>query len=1048
MNKIINIRHLILIILSIFYLPIFAQNDWENPQVLDRNREKPHSLLIPYNNLQQALDLNYQASESYKNLNGIWKFNFAKNPDERPVNFYTEEFNVSRWDEINIPGNWELQGFGTPYYLDEEYPFTPNPPYFDKNYNPVGSYKRTFTIPENWKNKQIFIHFGSVRSAFYLWINGKKVGYSQGSKTPAEFNITQYLKEGKNTISVEVYRWSDGSYLEGQDTWRISGIERDVFIYAKENISIVDIALNPELDDSYQHGTLNTNLKINNFTNNVVKNSLVKIQLFDNEYKVIIDTTIKLTLIKSGQKLVNFKYKIHNPTKWNAENPYLYTLVVNLKTNRSPKPEIISQKFGFRKIEIKNKQLHVNGVSIYIKGVNRCEFDPHKGRFASRENMERDIQLMKQFNINAVRTSHYPNDPYWYELCDKYGLYMVDEANIEAHGMQFHELSYEGLTNNKNWEKAFIDRTDRMIKRDKNHPSIIIWSLGNEAGDGENFKTLYKYIKSKDSSRPVQYQPAWYEDHTDIVCPMYRNIDFLKKYVSEDRNKPLILCEYAHAMGNSVGNLQDYWDIIEEHPILQGGFIWDWIDQTIYKEINKTPVWGYGGDFGEENMNDSNFCANGLLQADGNFNPHIWEVKKVYQNVKFKTTDFKTFEIQNKYDFTNLNEFNFYWELTANGNKIKEGTLPRIDAPAHTSINITPSINIDNILANTEYIITFKAKRKTKKFLVPANHIVAWDQFILPISEKGISQEENFTKFKFKEDKSTIQISNKKLNLLIDKHTGLITSYKYNHLEYFNLGPKPDLWRAPTDNDLGNNMPGRCGVWKDFYNKLEITEIYSSENSKTVKVKVKYFDPESKSRFSLIYTIWGNGKIEIENRFEPGSSELPELPRLGNEIIIKNEFETIKWYGRGPQESYWDRKTGAQIAIYESTVWKQYHPYVRPQETGNKTDVRWLILHNINNKGLLFIGDSLINVNAQHFDKNLLERSEDISPRHGNEVKKGDIISLNIDYQQMGLGGDNTWGARTHKQYTLPAKKYSYKYKIIPIDLNKNSGNEIYIRHK
>jgi len=1041
-------RNIFAILISLISYFTYGQNDWENPQILERNKETPHCLLIPYNNLKQAYDLNYQSSESFKSLNGEWSFKYSKNPSEKPNNFYSNGYDISNWDKIIVPGNWELQGFGTPYYLDEEYPFTPNPPYFDNKNNPVGSYKRTFTVTDEWKNKQVYVHFSSVRSAFYLWINDEKVGYSQGSKTPAEFNITQYIKKGKNTISVEVYRWSDGSYLEGQDTWRISGIERDVFIYSKENISIHDIALKPELNDSYKDGTLHTTFKINNFTKKTSKRAKLQIQIYDNTNQVIVDSILNINISQDFENTFDFHHIFKNPEKWNAENPYLYTFIAKLINNKSN--EIVSQKFGFRKIEIKNKQLHVNGVPIYIKGVNRCEFDPYKGRYASRENMERDIKLMKQFNINAVRTSHYPNDPYWYELCDKYGLYVVDEANIEAHGMQFHEESYEGLTNNKDWEKAFIDRTNRMIERDKNHPSIIIWSLGNEAGDGENFKTIYNFIKSKDTSRPIQYQPAWYEDHTDIVCPMYRNIDFLKKYVSEEREKPLILCEYAHAMGNSVGNLQDYWDVIEKHPILQGGFIWDWIDQTIYKEINSTPVWGYGGDFGDEYMNDSNFCANGLIQADGNFNPHIWEVKKVYQNIRFNTTDYKKYEIINKYDFTNLNEFDFYWELSGNGIIINNGDIPDLNVQPHSSAFINPEIILDDTLPNTEYIVTFYAKRNFEKFLVPKDHIVAWDQFILPIYKyQTLYKENEASKLKLTEKDSIISISNNNLNLQINKNTGLIHSYQFRGLEYLNSGPKIDLWRPPTDNDLANNMHIRCNIWNNYFHRLKLVNINQTSNQESkILVEINYSDPENTSGYSISYEISASGILNIQNTIMPNHYDLPEFPRFGNEIIIKPEFEYLKWYGRGPQESYWDRKTGAKIAKYSSTVWEQYHPYVRPQENGNKTDVRWLILHNKNGKGLMFIGDVLLNANAQNFDKNLLERYEKISPRHGNKIKKGAIISLNIDYMQMGVGGDNTWGARTHEQYTLPAKKYSYKYKIIPIDLNKNSENEIYIKNK
>lgn len=1028
-----------------------AQNNWENPQILSINKEEPHVLLVPYSNFEQSNNLDYKSSEFCKSLNGVWSFNYSENPKVRPKNFYQNNFDFSNWETINVPGNWELQGFGTPYYLDEEYPFTPDPPYFKNVDNPVGSYKKTFTIPKNWKNQQVFIHFASVRSAFYLWINGIKVGYSQSSKTPAEFNITEYIKKGENIVSVEVYRWSDGCYLEGQDTWRISGIERDVFLYTKENLYIHDLELMPELDKSFNNGTLIADFTVKNQNSKSLKKTLLHIKLYDDKDNLLAEKAVSIDVNNQKEIKKQITFNIANPILWNAENPYLYTIIACVKSSKTKSEKLISQKLGFRKIEIENKQLLVNGIPIYIKGVNRCEFNPYTGRYISREEMERDIKLMKQFNINAVRTSHYPNDPYWYDLCDKYGLYLVDEANIEAHGMQYHEKSYEGLTNDKNWEKAFIERANNLIERDKNHASVIIWSLGNEAGDGENFKTIYKFIKSKDHTRPVQYQPAWYEDHTDIVCPMYRNIDFLKNYVSENRTKPLILCEYAHAMGNSVGNLQDYWDVIEEYPILQGGFIWDWIDQTIYKQINETDVWGYGGDFGEEHMNDSNFCANGLLQADGGFNPHIWEVKKVYQNIKFESKDINSnsFRVINKYDFTNLNEFDFSWRLLANGIKIKEGQISNIEVKPRSSIYIDLDVNLTDTLANAEYIITFYAKRKYDKFLVPENHLVAWDQYKIPIYKKVSFADSNHPKLKMDETEIQIQIFNKDVNVLIDKNSGLISSFAFNGLEYFNSGPKPDYWRAPTDNDLGNNFRERCAIWKNFFDNLKLIKIEKEQTQNgSVVLLLCYSDEDSNSKHLLKYTILPSGEIDIQNTFKPGTTDLPELPKFGNKIILKKEFENMKWYGRGPHESYWDRKTSAQIALYNSTVWEQYHPYVRPQENGNKTDVRWFILHNKENKGLMFIGDSLLNVTAQNFDKRLLDKDDQLTPRHGNEVKKGNIISLNIDHQQMGVGGDNTWGARTHTKYTLPAKSYTYTYKIIPIDLNKNQVNELYIKYK
>ncbi|MCG8410776.1 MAG: DUF4981 domain-containing protein [Bacteroidales bacterium] len=1040
-------RYTFFVILFLQLCSACNQNIWENPEKVNKNREEPHTLLIPYDNFEQAKEFNYFLSKSFQSLNGEWKFNYSKSKSDKPKGFYSNSFDISSWESIKVPGNWEIQGFGTPYYLDEEYPFTPDPPHFKKIDNPVGCYKRAFIIPDSWNNKQIFIHFASVRPGLHLWINGRKVGFSKGSKTPSEFNITKYITKGENLVSVEIPRWCDASYLEGQDTWRLSGIERDAFLYAKNNYHIYDINIKPELEDNLKDGILNVSFETKNHQQTSQKAQL-EIQILDQDQKLLVDTNIFVQTSNQLNDTIWFTHYFNQPNKWNAENPYLYTIRACLKYKNQS--ELISQDFGFRKVEIKGEQMLVNGVPIYIKGVNRCEFDPYVGRYASRKNMERDIKLMKQFNINAVRSSHYPSDPYWYYLCDKYGLYVVDEANIEAHGMQFHEESYAPITDNPKWEKAFLDRTHRLIETDKNHASIIIWSMGNEAGDGLNFKTLYRYIKSKDKSRPIQYQPAWYNSHTDIVCPMYRNIDFLKKYVTEKHNKPLILCEYAHAMGNSVGNLQDYWDVIERYPMLQGGFIWDWIDQTIYKEINTIPVWAYGGDFDDKHLNDSNFCANGLIQADGNLNPHIWEVKKVYENIEFKALDLnkQLFEIENKYDFTNLSEFYFTWDLMANGKIIKSGKLPNIDLEPKRRIEINPNIKIGNITPNTEYILTFYARRRFEKQLVPKNHLIAWQQFKLPLYKTKKKKQVYSDKLILTEKESELILSNNKFKLTLDRQTGLIKSYQINKLEYFKSGPKPDFWRAPTDNDLGNLMFSRCKLWNKFFDKIKLDDIKIKKEKDSYHISTIYSHKETGTQHIVAYTMNPSGKISVENIFTPHLDSLPELPRFGNEMLLKAEFENIQWYGRGAHESYWDRKTGAAVGIYRATVWEQYHPYVRPQENGNKTDVRWLVLSDKNGNGLMFIGDTLLNINAQQFDKKLLERYNSSAPRHGNEIKKGDVISLNIDYQQMGVGGDNTWGARTHKQYTLPAKKYSYSYSIIPINLNKTSINDVFIKNQ
>ncbi|MFX1533250.1 MAG: glycoside hydrolase family 2 TIM barrel-domain containing protein, partial [Promethearchaeota archaeon] len=606
-------------------------NDWENPKILGRNKEAAHCTYIPYADTQTALKNDPLQSPFYLSLNGRWKFCWVKKPADHKLDFYKDNFDVSQWVDIIVPGNWELQGFGIPIYTNVIYPFPADPPHIPHDWNPVGSYRRTFTISNSWKDRQVFLHFGGVSSAMYVWLNGEKVGYSQGSKTPAEFNITEYLRKGENVLAVEVYRWCDGSYLEGQDFWKISGIERDVFLFSTPQVHIRDFFVRGDLDDNYIDGMLKVTVNVRNYLPDVSGKHYVHIDLLDTDNKSVFETLTKEANIRNADKItIHFEQFVKKPAKWSAETPKLYSMLISLSNESGLITEVVSCKVGFRKVEIKDAQLLVNGIPIIIKGVNRHEHDPVTGRTVTEKLMIKDIQLMKQFNINAVRTSHYPNVPRWYELCDKYGLYVVDEANIESHGMGYDPE--DTLGNNPDWKEAHLDRTIRMVERDKNHPSIIIWSLGNEAGDGVNFEATYKWIHERDSSRPVQYEQAIEGPHTDIVCPMYSRIEQLEEYANKEQNRPLIMCEMLHAMGNSVGNMQDYWDVIEKHKVLQGGFVWDWVDQSFLKvDEDNMRYWAYGGDMGDDIVfNDGNFCINGLVQADRAPHPHLWEVKKVY----------------------------------------------------------------------------------------------------------------------------------------------------------------------------------------------------------------------------------------------------------------------------------------------------------------------------------------------------------------------------------------------------------------------------------
>jgi len=1036
---------------------IFSQtipNDWENPAVISRNKEPAHSFYIPYQNTKTALRNDPVQSSFFKSLNGTWKFYWVRKPADRPKDFYKVDYDVSNWHNIKVPGNWEIQGFGIPIYTDVEYPFPPNPPHIPHDYNPVGSYRRTFTVPESWANRQVFLYFGSVRSAMYVWVNGRKVGYSEGSKTPAEFNVTNYLRKGENVLAVEVYRWSDGSYLEGQDYWKISGLERDVFLYSTPRVYIRDFFVQGDLDSTYRDGLLKVTVNLKNTLQKATDTYRVKFELLDDEHHNVFKFPIimKMRLTKSQENEIQFKRTIKNPAKWTAETPNLYTMLISLLDQSGETLEVIPTRVGFRKVEIKNGQLLVNGVPIYIKGVNRHEHDPKVGRYVSEELMLKDIKLMKQFNINAVRTSHYPNEPKWYELCDKFGLYVVDEANIECDGMYYSPEGKAGLSDNPKWKKAYLDRTVRMVERDKNHPCVITWSLGNESGDGSNFVATYRWIKKRDPSRPVQYEPAGLKSHTDIYAPMYARIWQIERYARGNPKRPLILCEYEHAMGNSEGNLKDYWDVIYKYRALQGGFIWDWVDQTFLRTNGAgDTIWAYGGDMGDASMpNDSNFCANGLVQSNRKPHPHAWEVKKVYQYITFTPVDLKNGKIKilNRYDFTNLNNFTFSWELRAGSKKIGGGKLPQLNVLSHQSVEVNLKLPKIQPMPGAEYFLNIRARTKHAHSLLPKNFEVAWEQFQLPINVPG--PEIDFSRMpeiKLSQENQTIFVNGKTFKLIFNKKTGTIQSFRFKKTELLKQGPIPNFWRSPTDNDLGNNMPTRCAVWRTAGKNRRIDKVSIHQiNNHIVEIKIYSTLPAGDSKYYTEYKIYGSGDIVIKNHFIPGEDKLPELPRFGMTMILPVEFQHISWYGRGPHESYWDRKSSAPVGVYSGTVWEQYHPYVRPQETGNKTDVRWMALTNDKGIGLLAIGRTFFNGCALQFDLSELDCYGKNKPhRHGSEIKPGNIISWDIDYQQMGVGGDNSWGARTHPEYVLYAnREYEYEFRLCPFDAKKENPMDMW----
>ncbi len=1023
--------------------------DWENPAVNQINKEAPRAWYVPFGNADEVDADNKWASSLLKSLNGDWLFHMSENPSERPFYFFMDDFDTRDWNTIPVPSNFELEGYTYPIYTNVQYPHAKTPPTIQDHYNPVGSYKRTFTIPDNWDGKEVFIHLGAVSSAMYLWINEQKVGYSEDSKTPAEFNITKYLKPGENTLAVEVYKWSDGSYLEDQDFWRLGGITRDVFLMARNKQHIRDFRVTSNLADDYTTGVFRLEAEVTNVT----KESPVTLEATLYNGENIVET---FTSEDTGNNTV-FETQYDNVKRWSAEIPNLYELVLTLKDDKGKVIETMRQDVGFRRVEIKGNTLLVNGQYIYLKGVNLHEHHDVTGHVVDEETMLKDIEVMKSHNINAVRTSHYPQPERWYELCNRYGLYLIDEANIESHGFgATHQGKFDTTKHVAylpEWEKAHIFRMNNMYQRDKNQPSIITWSLGNECGNGKVFYDGYKLLKSLDSTRLVQFEQADADQNTDIFCPMYATMERMERYAKEDGSKPLIQCEYAHAMGNSVGNLQDYWDLIESYEVMQGGFIWDWVDQGLLTEDKEgVKYWAYGGDFGPDTVpSDGNFCLNGLVNPVREPHPALQEVKKVYQYIKFKPVNLNkgTISIENKYAFLNTNHFDFSWAIKGDGKVVKEGTLQNVDLVPDAKTNVSVDMDFD-VVPGTEYFLTVNAALKEKDGLVPAGAVLAAEQFKLPIDIPLQNLEDALPKLSYQTQAGILTISGEGFSLAFDMSKGEMTSFKADNKELLLKGLEPGFWRAPTDNDFGNKMPDRSRIWRKAGENRVVTNTNVQEIGQG-KVKVTFeFDLNDQEGnkigdYTSTYLVKGNKEVEVDNQFQMAEGDLPEIPRMGMTMQMPEEFKQISWLGRGPHESYQDRKTSAFVDVYSGSVADQYWPYLRPQENGNKTDVRWMSISNEAGQGLKFVGKQLLEVSAHH---NIMEdfesegRSDGRSEkgeertvqRHTNDVKPRDLTSVDIDLKQMGVGGDNSWGAQTHKQYRLTDKSYSYGFLMKPIE--------------
>lgn len=1006
------------------------EHDWENPQIFGINKLKPRAHFFPFEN-QKLAERNEKASSKwYQSLNGNWKFKWSPNPAQKPTDFYKSTFNLNGWSNILVPGNWELQGFGTPIYVETS-PIPPDPSMIPEKDNPVGSYRRTFNIPADWLNRRIYIHFGAVRSAFYIWINGEKVGFSQGSKLPAEFDITKYIRAGENMIAVEVYRWSDGSFLEDQDFWRLSGIDRDVYLYARPNYQIKDFFAISDLKNNFRDGILDLSVELENFYS---RQETMHLEIYLKRGRKFYSKKHKFLV--QGKETLDYQFQVPDVPKWSAEHPALFSLIINLKDSRGKIQESIGTKIGFRKVEIKEGQLLLNGKAIYLKGVNHHEHDPHTGHYVSRASMLKDIELLKKGNINAVRTSHYPHDPLWYELCDEYGLYVVDEANIESHGMGYSEEFT--LANKAAWRKAHLDRTQRMVERDKNFTSIIIWSLGNEAGDGSNFIATSSWIKDRDHSRPVQYEQAGDKAHTDIVAPMYPKIESIIAYGSKNQNRPLIMCEYEHAMGNSLGNLKEYWEAIEKYKPLQGGFIWDWVDQGI-AATNKSgeAFWAYGGDFGPDDVrSDKNFCINGIVNPDRSLKPAYAEVKKVYQNVAIVPYDLSAgqIRIKNKYFFTNLIDYQISWNIKSDGKILLYGTLPKASIPPQSSQLVNLDLSDLRLKSDQEYFLNVSVSSRESDGIIPANFEIAQEQLKLPnkLAYRQIRPDALPT-LAVSETADFYEIKGSNFTIQFDRKKGKIKSWNYENTNLIIDGPEPNFWRAPTDNDLGRDnhyfaRSWRTAVKQSLINSVSLDKV--ADNQIKIKVNRRLYGVKG-SLSKETYTILGNGEIILDTHFINGTFKLPKLPRIGLKIQLPESFQSISWLGEGPYENYSDRKEATYIDKFHASVADQFVNYIRPQENGHKTDVRWLSLTNHKNVGLMVLSNQNFGFNALNYTLEDLDTDGE-NLKHTYDIKPRSLVELSLDYKHTGVGGINSWGAAPLAAYEIPARQYRFRFILRP----------------
>ena len=1036
--------------------PTFTE--WHDLQVNEINRLPLHTMHFAYDPNDfpgtGAEYLDKKKSMNYLSLEGTWKFNWVANADERPTDFYKTDLDDSKWNNIQMPGNWEMLGYGQPEYVNVGFAwrghFDQQPPAVPTKDNHVGSYRREINIPANWDGKRVIAHFGSVTSNIYLYVNGKFAGYAEDSKVAAEFDITPFLKKGKNLIAFQTFRWCDGSWCEDQDFWRLSGPARENYLYARsKDHRLLDVRVETELKNNYKDGYLNITAKVQG-------NTLAYFGLYDPDGKEVIVTGTDN--VRNG--VAKYQLRVKNVRKWSAETPNLYTLVVSpIQNGGMYLPyEIVQVKVGFRKVEIKNKQFLVNGQPVLLKGADRHEMDPDEGYNVSEQRMIQDIMMMKRMNINAVRTSHYPNDPRWYDLCDKYGLYVVAEANQESHGFQYGD---DAAAKKPEFAKQIMERNQHNVSMFFNHPSIVTWSLGNETVMGDNFLKAYKWIKEQDKTRPVQYEQARRGEGTDIFCPMYYPVAASEKYAKDPNSPmPLIQCEYNHTMGNSGGNLSDYWDLIRKYPILQGGFDWDFVDQALHRNIVKPMSilpykmnneelrkieYCYGGDYNKYDPSDNNFNCNGILGPDRQMNPHAYEVAYQYQNIWAKMVNAETGEVSvyNENFFRDLSNYALAWSLEEDGVETQNGTIADLDVPAQQTKNFTIPYDKSKIKGK-EVFLNIDFRLKEAEPLLTAGQVMAYAQ--LPVvtkqacsgdCSKMLAQGNGKKKMKLAAKKdNVVAVTTPNLTFKIDRSTGLISEYAYNGKSLLGEGGtlKPNFWRAPTDNDMGAGLQKKFKAWKNPQMNLKNIDVKKDKKTNSVTILTSFDMPEVQGQMDITYVVFANtGAVKVTEDFKATEgAKVSDMFRFGMLMQMPYTMEKSNYYGRGPIENYSDRKDCMRIGVYTDDADNQYFPYIRPQESGTKSDIRWWKQTDATGLGLQVKSCTPFYASAIHFDTEELDDGDDKEQRHSFDLKKSKFTNLFLDSAHMGVGGENSWGAWPLEKYRVHYGNKTFTFTLIP----------------